>query len=351
MILNKTLHILGLAIVLLSYTAVAESIDIGTVQHIESKILNEDRTYKVYLPEHYNDKRFPSQQYPVIYLLDGEKYFHVFSGIVKSMSKGLYSQIPESIVVAIQNTNRSLDLTPTKTEVPYPSGGAKNFESFIENELMPTINKKFRTLDFNILVGHSFGGLFALNTLLNNSELFNAYIVIDPSLWWNDGLLVKNYNERSSAIMAKRHVYFANANYHSEVNQTEQQIADFTQIKSNLVNLLSNAEENITFTYKLYNEDHGSIVLPALIDGLASTFYGFKNYPMALLGNPHLLNQRYTDLSNSLGFEFKPQAFYLSDLADMAVRSNVIIALDKLNKKYYPDNHYLAEKMVIHTSK
>lgn len=154
---------------------------------IISKVLNEERTYNGYLPEHYNDKNFPNQKYPVIYLLDGEKYFHVVSGLVKNLSNGYYPQILERIVVAVKNTNRSRDLTPTKVNLPYENVGGDHFELFLQNELIPTISKNYRTLDYKILIGHSFGGLFVINTLLNNSELFNVYVAIDPSLC---GLLV-----------------------------------------------------------------------------------------------------------------------------------------------------------------
>ena len=101
---------------------------------------------------------------------------------------------PEMIVVGITNTNRDKDLKPTITNldgvVDLNSGGGGNFMNFIENELIPHIDSIYPTAPYRIFSGHSLGGLTVINTLLNNTQLFNAYIAIDPSLWWNNQTLL-----------------------------------------------------------------------------------------------------------------------------------------------------------------
>lgn len=199
---------------LISSFTYAQKIEIGEIKTLQSAQLKEKREYWIYLPNHYSDEKYKSQKFPVIYLLDGEKYFHVISGIVENLSAGYYPQMPECIVVGIKNSNRSRDLTPTAdSSYNYTSGGAKEFENFITLELLPEINKNYRTLNYNMLFGHSFGGLFTINTLLNKPKSFNAYIAIDPSLWWDDKFVIKEADSLLSSInFNKRTLFFAKAN-------------------------------------------------------------------------------------------------------------------------------------------
>jgi predicted alpha/beta superfamily hydrolase len=103
------------------------------------------------------------------------------------------------IVIGITNTNRDRDLKPTIKNLkgnPNPdSGGGDNFMNFIEKELIPHIDSIYPTAPYRIFSGHSLGGLTVINTFLNNTQLFNAYIAIDPSLWWNNQALVKQAQE------------------------------------------------------------------------------------------------------------------------------------------------------------
>ena len=95
---------------------------------------------------------------------------------------------PDIIVVGIPNTDRSIDLTPTHV-VDAPddstSGGGENFISFIEKELMPFIDNKYPTEPYKILAGHSSGGLEVMQAFAHHTNLFNSYIAIDPSIWWD----------------------------------------------------------------------------------------------------------------------------------------------------------------------
>src|SRR6185503_17329473 len=148
-----------------------QDINIGKKYSMRSKILKEERPYWVYLPNSY-DERNKKQRFPVLYLLDGDAHFQSASGVVQFMSSG---QIPEMIVVAIPNTNRTRDLTPTHSKIGFDgneatflesSGGGDTFLKFMREELFAQIDSKFHTLPARILVGHSFGGLLAIHTLL-----------------------------------------------------------------------------------------------------------------------------------------------------------------------------------------
>ncbi|MFI1772357.1 alpha/beta hydrolase [Thalassobellus citreus] len=337
---------------LFALTSQAQKIEIGEVKTIQSKALKEEREYLVYLPEHYSDEKYKDQHYPVIYLLDGEKYFHVTSGILKNLSNGYYPQMPECILIAIKNTERSRDLTPTHvSSLPYKSGGADTFQAFISQELIPEINSNYRVLDYKILVGHSFGGLFALNTLFKKPKSFNAYVAIDPSLWWDNKVLVKELDGVIKTTNFKGNTLFlASANsIKNQKNPSKQHYVHFEAKKEALKLMEITAPKNLNYHVESYeNEDHGSVVLPSLIDAFRSVFSGFRIDVKALIKNPSLLQKQYENLSNSLGYDFKPQCAYLDKVVDLSLKrgqkENAEI-LHNFNKTLYPNNVYLENKL------
>lgn len=171
------------------------AITIGTVDSLKSKILNETREIWVYVPDNGN----PTQKYPVAYLLDGDWYFHSFTGIVSHLGEiSGNSVIPDMIVVGIVNTDRIRDLTPTvDSSTNELTGGGEAFTSFIEKELMPYVETKYPVTPYRMLIGHSIGGLLVVNTFLKHTSLFNSYIALDPSLWWDSKKLL---NESHSIL-------------------------------------------------------------------------------------------------------------------------------------------------------
>ncbi|MFV0606481.1 MAG: alpha/beta hydrolase, partial [Niabella sp.] len=192
--------ILSLFTIFLAIICVAQdSIIIGSNDTLFSKILREDRRYSISLPVSYNNPKYTPAKYPVLFILDGEINFEFTTGIVKYLSRGVYAHIPEMIVVGIHNTDRTRDMTPTQSFLESPdipnqqlftnSGGNKNFSQFIIKELIPAIDSQYRTNGFNILSGHSFGGLAVTNMLLQNPDAFQAFIIHDPSCWWDNGYI------------------------------------------------------------------------------------------------------------------------------------------------------------------
>jgi hypothetical protein len=168
---------------------------LGVIEEIESKQLAEKRILNIYLPEGYNKN--DSAKYPVIYLLDGsadEDFIHI-AGLVQFNNFSWINRVPKSIVVGISNVNRRRDFTyPTTIEADkksYPTTGhSDKFIAFIENELQPFIEKKYKTTASKTIIGQSLGGLLATEILLKNPVLFSKYIIISPSLWWDNGSLL-----------------------------------------------------------------------------------------------------------------------------------------------------------------
>lgn len=168
---------------------------LGVIDELQSKELGEKRIVNIYLPAGY-DKN-DTVKYPVIYLLDGsadEDFIHV-AGLVQFYNFDWVNVVPKSIVVGIANVDRKRDYTfPTtiqeqKDWVPQ-SGHSDKFISFIEKELQPFIESKYKGNSDKTIIGQSLGGLLASEILLKKPTLFNRYIILSPSIWWDYGSLL-----------------------------------------------------------------------------------------------------------------------------------------------------------------
>ncbi|EDP70388.1 hypothetical protein FBALC1_06513 [Flavobacteriales bacterium ALC-1] len=169
---------------------------IGESVTFHSKILNQDRTLNIYLPQGYSADS--TKIYPVIYLLDGsvdEDFIHI-SGLVQFGSFSWINMISETIVVGISNIDRKRDFTfPTTIErdkKDFPTTGeSEKFINFIENELQPYIESQYIVNDIKTIIGQSLGGLLVTEILFKKPDLFDNYIIISPSLWWDNQSLLK----------------------------------------------------------------------------------------------------------------------------------------------------------------
>ncbi|MBO3097529.1 alpha/beta hydrolase [Gelidibacter pelagius] len=180
-------------------TALKESskapLTIGEVVSIDSKILSESRTLNIYLPDGY--KTSDTLKYPIIYVLDGsmnEDFMHIV-GLVQFFN--LQMNMPKSIVVGIANIDRKRDFTfPTmdrKLKMDFPTtGGSRKFIDFLEREVQPYINANYPTTNQKTLIGQSLGGLLATEILFKKPTLFTDYIIVSPSLWWDNESLLKD---------------------------------------------------------------------------------------------------------------------------------------------------------------
>lgn len=168
---------------------------LGVIDEIQSLQLGEKRIVNIYLPEDY-DKN-DTIQYPVIYLLDGsadEDFIHVV-GLVQFYNFPWINRVPKSIVVGIANVDRKRDFTFPSTieeeKKQFPTTGhSDKFIAFIEKELQPFIEKKYKGNKSRTIIGQSLGGLLATEILLKKPTLFDRYIIVSPSLWWNNGSLL-----------------------------------------------------------------------------------------------------------------------------------------------------------------
>jgi predicted alpha/beta superfamily hydrolase len=203
-------------------------LSIGEKIEFQSKVLNENRILNIYLPNEYSQDSLKA--YPVIYLLDGsidEDFIHI-SGLVQFGSFSWINMIPESIVVGISNVDRKRDFTfPTnyqkdKEDFPTP-GKSADFIHFIQKELQPFIDKTYKTDSIKTLIGQSLGGLLATEILFKNPDLFNNYIIVSPSLWWDDESLLKY---TPAAYTSKKSIFIAVGKEGEVMERTAKELYD-----------------------------------------------------------------------------------------------------------------------------
>ncbi|MGY8838972.1 MAG: alpha/beta hydrolase-fold protein [Enterobacterales bacterium] len=170
-----------------------QSADCSVHTHtFKSAVLNEERTIVIQLPKSYQAN--PNKVYPVIYRLDGAGNIPLASAVIERLQND--NRAPEVIIVAIESTNRLRDFYPTVNKEPQgpvgEGGGAAKFLTFFEQELIPLVNKNYRTHNYKVIAGASAGGVFTLYALQANPELFQAHIAYSPAVWWNYGASVKS---------------------------------------------------------------------------------------------------------------------------------------------------------------
>jgi uncharacterized protein len=178
--INKFIQIITLTLSATLLSAQSKPFVLGVIDEIQSKELSEKRVLNIYLPEGY--KQDDTIKYPVIYLLDGsadEDFIHIV-GLVQFNSFEWINQVPKSIVVGIATVDRRRDFTfPTTVaqdlERNPTSGHSDKFMAFIEKDLQPYIDSKYKTNKDKTLIGQSLGGLLATEVLLKKPTLFNKH--------------------------------------------------------------------------------------------------------------------------------------------------------------------------------
>ncbi|WKD50310.1 alpha/beta hydrolase [Microbulbifer spongiae] len=182
-------------------------LSIGEALRFPSKILGEERTLNIYLPPGYHKDQ--SKRYPVIYLLDGsmeEGFLHI-AGLVQFGSFSWIHMLPESILVGVGNVDRKRDFTyasnALKDQKEFPSsGGSSKFIASLMKEMQPLIQRNYRVSGETTLIGQSLGGLLATEILVKHTNLFDHYIIVSPSLWWDGESLLKRIPANCCAAKA-----------------------------------------------------------------------------------------------------------------------------------------------------
>ena len=266
---------------------------IGQKQIIHSTILNEDRTYQIYLPQSY--QWASDRKYPVLFILDGESNFLHTAGSVSFLSS--QGEIPELIIVAVTSTVRIRDFTQSDWSSHWiGGGGAKNFKSFLSEELITKIDKDFRTNGFRILSGHSAAGQFALYCLTSQPSLFNAYFAISPSLDWDNNLPQRSLEESFlHTDSLKTFLYFS---YSDDLDQA---LAEDMKLVETLKTKSPKGFRWISRGFP--DETHGSVTLLAQIDALRQLYTGYRFGDDLLSNGLKFAEKHFQEVSKRLGYE------------------------------------------------
>ena len=307
-----------------------KSIPIGKTQSLYSEILDESRELLIYTPEPYHTE---TRSYPILYLMDAEWHFHFVSGIIKQLSSN--GDIPEMIVVGVVNTNRNRDLTPAgPNDNPQRYGGAAKFLDFLITEVQPFVESNYRVQPYQMIYGHSFGGLFAIYAMLNRPDFFESYISLSPSLGRNNQQQVT-----AASTFIKDHQNLSSSLYLAVGNEGGGTFIGATNFSAILESHPSN-QFRWTFQH-LPNEDHGSITVRGLLEGLAFIFDGFNVERKPELDEIFLVEAHYQELSDQLGFELKvPEHSYQKFTQQQIGARDLDYALFILEKyqQQYPDS-------------
>lgn len=246
-----------------------EPVVVGQLYQLNSQALAEDRSYRVALPASY--RWATNRRYPVLYVLDGGQRFNHTAATVEALAAS--GDIPETIVVGIDSgASRTRDFTPTNWEAIVGGGGADKFRSFLSTELIPAIEKEFRSNGYRQISGHSLGGLYVLYNLSAEPALFQAYTAIAPNLEWDKNLaqrILQKTFEADSTI--KGFAYIARA------DDSGQALADFEAVADTFKN---KAPAGLRWQASAFAEEtHTSVPLLAQIEALRRLYLGYRFHP------------------------------------------------------------------------
>jgi uncharacterized protein len=274
------------------------------VIQLDSRVMGEKRTILVSLPLSYGNG---AHAYPVLYMTDGDAQLSHTAETVRFLARS--ARIPEMIVVGINNTDRTRDLTPTHVpsqtiegrvfESP-SSGGADRFLSFIETEVIPTIEQRYRTEPYRVFAGHSFGGLFAMHALFTKPKLFNAWIAVSPSLNWDGGYVERRAKEFSKSTPQLDGTLVFTLGDEPAIAAPAESLRKLLRARG------PKGLEVEMIVYR--DEDHGSVVLPSHYAALRRIFDAWR-FAMPNDVDPRTLyaraEQHFAHVSKRAGYSLK----------------------------------------------
>jgi len=365
----KKLQIISVIIILGSsyMSGIAQSYlhETGNEDSIYSEILQEQRILWIKYPKYFNQES--PKEYPVIYILDGETQFRALDAVC-NYYEGHF--LPDMMLVGISNADhRMRDLTTSEMNIRYgwpvneKTGEAEMFTKFIEFELIPYIDSILPTTSYRTLIGHSFGGLFTINTLMSHSHLFRNYIAIDPSLDWDDQKLL----DQSKKILAQKDytgkslfVSLSTASIHMQnesitMENVMMDTSEHTLFARSIIAFAEHAgsqkQNGLNFSWRNYPDDvHGSVSLPSIRDGLISIFKWYQLESFWKFNDPEtptdqlleLVLYRERKLKDNFGYEVPPfEEELFNMLGYMALESGQAeksFAFFQLGINYYPES-------------
>jgi len=339
----RAFSVLGafILLVLVSSPAVAQNAPAAGIARltVKSSVLGEDRPILVRTPVGYETN---NQSYPVLYMTDGDAHLGHTASTIEFLARN--GRISETIVVAIPNTDRTRDLSPTKPDTKgatgapqFPTaGGADNFLKFIETELIPDIEKRYRVRPYRTLAGHSLGGLFAIHALLSRPEVFQSYVAVSPALQWDNQVTVKRAEDFFKNRKELNATLFVSLG--DEPGGIEDGFHQFKQV------LAKTQVKGFDWDAQQWSdEDHGSIVLRSHYVGLRKIYDGWqmpRDRDMGTIaGGLKGADEHYRKLSEKFRYEIQVPEAMVNMLGYQSLqggKADEAIAIFKRNVERYP---------------
>ncbi len=267
----KKMDFLVTLLFLFNGAAFAQLVDLPILHDsLYSEILMEERGFDIVLPAKY-DPRSP-EKYEMIYVMDAEWSTKIVSNIHQFLAIDF---MPANIIVGVNHTPsgkenmRGRDFTPTKNPDNGNSGGADLFLSFLKNELIPYINKKYKNAGVNTYIGSSLGGLFGMYAMMKEPKLFNSWLLADPSFWYDHGFMKKMVADHFDDLRDIPLTLLITGREGESFQ--EMGIADMDSI------LKAKATSSLHWQVNKYSgETHNVMIFRTTYDGLKFTYAGFN---------------------------------------------------------------------------
>jgi predicted alpha/beta superfamily hydrolase len=345
-------------------------VQVGVADSVYSEVLDESRDLWIHLPN--GGDLLEGHEYPVVYLLDGGVHL---GGLAMIQEYYNFFRLPEMIVVAISNrTNRTRDLTTSEVDsrqgnMVAESGGAERFTQFISDELIPYVESKYPVSSYRTLIGHSYAGLFTINTLIHHKELFKNYIAIDPSLSWDDQRFLDEATEAlETDSFSGKGLYVSMANELLRFTDTmtiDDVMHDTTEFSLSVRSILefvhtaeAKKSNGLQFAWDYYDKDlHGSVPLISMRDGLVFLFDWWELKTPSRYNDPatsveeitDLINERTRVLTENIGQPMAMEEELMTMLGFMAMQMDQPVkakTVFDLVLKYYPNSAAAHDAMV-----
>jgi predicted alpha/beta superfamily hydrolase len=344
---------------------------IGQLDSLHSEILDEMRYIWVHVPGEQGGAIFAPNKYPLLILLDASDHFHALTGMIKHMSENSLS--PGMVVVGIPNTDRTRDMTPTHVDVAFgdstfvrTSGGGGNFLAFIEKELIPHVEKHYPVTSYRTFVGHSLGGLTVIQALYTQPQVFSNYIAIDPSLWWDNGVMLRMSDSvLTDGDLHGKTLFLGVANTMEEGMAIDEVITDTSETTNHIRSILKFVDKaetekssGLSFGWKYYHDDdHGSVPLITEYDALRFLFPWYRLKGLDRFFTPEseetkedlldLLDSHYKQVSEHFGYEVLPEESIINSLAYgfLPTKPDFAYVLFELNIRNYPQSANVFDSM------
>ena len=294
---------------------------LGVNYTIKSKILKEDRQIQIFIPESYEktDKKFP-----VLYILDGQRLFPFGVSLLKSFTQ--FKQTPEFIIVGITNKYPN--------RFGHFSDEEKKFLTFIEEDVISFVDNSFRTSNERLIFGWEYGGSFVIQTMIDRSDLFDAYLVASPFPLTNKITELDNF--LSKKMSADKMLYFSVSPNENQVNVGTKKLDSLLKLK---------APKTLNWTYKeLENEEHRSTPYSTIYFGVKNFYYYYPELQFNNLeefinvGGLNYVNEYYKKRALDYGFSSNLSDWTMFSLTRNSIRANNYKQFDTLINEFTKTN-------------